>query len=698
PAKSCDGSGESLNEAQTTALDDPANDLADRVEIKWDLRVASGIDVEVDRSTGDLGTTLALTATIYDQFGDQFYGSNTANFEFLEGSPSDTDKNSPATADKSCVTPNTASCTVTISQATKSGSDLLCAWFGSAPTLAKGNLDGTCGGEGINDLDDASGVADPPEPVTDRIDVVQRAWFGSDSGVNLDCSPEKEGKPAGVEHKVACRATTAAGLAAPGTVVDAELTGANDKDGDSGATPDLSCVTAADGTCSLLTPKATAGAAALPGVTTYRAWIDSDNNDATHEADLSEGLDDAGKEPGDDPEPDGTDVVQVNWQGAPTIVEFDPDEGGASVGSCRPLTILVTDDAGQPADDVTLDVEQVHAFSQDWVDGNEPTVSFCEPGGGVNPAGVDLAQGDLGVPEESPDDPGTAGGRLRKPTDAEGLVTIGVAVSPTAKSDGSGAVTVTAYGDADANRDPDEKELKGSTTMTWVKPEGRTINCEDPRARATGRRGTVTCTVRDRFGVPLAGQAVQFAVQGAGSLKGSASVATDDAGRARARVTSLAPGDQVVAATLGSDLEGPEPSDVDDCDRVAGEPFGAAAGNCSDATTMTWTQATPYSVKLVSGRARASSSERSYRAKVVDRNGKPIAGAAVSWAEKGPGKLVKPDRFTDKKGFADAGLTSKRGGRAKLSVTTGACDEGGSCRARLVVRLKGKSRRAGRAL
>ncbi|MGH2736482.1 MAG: hypothetical protein ACRDKZ_12960, partial [Actinomycetota bacterium] len=29
PAKSCDGSGESLNEAQTTALDDPANDLAD---------------------------------------------------------------------------------------------------------------------------------------------------------------------------------------------------------------------------------------------------------------------------------------------------------------------------------------------------------------------------------------------------------------------------------------------------------------------------------------------------------------------------------------------------------------------------------------------------------------------------------------------------------------------------------------------
>ena len=101
-----------------------------------------------------------------------------------------------------------------------------------------------------------------------------------------------------------------------GTEIDFEIVGVGDPDdGDSPSTPDRTCTVPEGSTFCSMTPQASES-----GIQTIRAWIDFDKSDATIEADLSEGRDEA-TEPGDSGEPDATDVSEWNWSTMDTTSE-----------------------------------------------------------------------------------------------------------------------------------------------------------------------------------------------------------------------------------------------------------------------------------------------------------------------------------------------------------------------------------------
>lgn len=120
-----------------------------------------------------------------------------------------------------------------------------------------------------------------------------------------------------------------------GTNIDFELTGAGDPDeSDSPTTPDLTCtVSDGSGGCSVFMQSSE------EGNQTIRAWLDSDLNNASVEADMAEGYDESAT-PGDVPEPDRTDVALWGWYRSVWSVEttvtiaFD-DETGLFHGEAR---------------------------------------------------------------------------------------------------------------------------------------------------------------------------------------------------------------------------------------------------------------------------------------------------------------------------------------------------------------------------
>ena len=305
---------EATGEGQATDGSDAGNDLADQTEVTWEERSAAGggLDVEPERGVSNLGASHSLTASVFDQFGEQFLGSTTVNFEFFRGSPSDPDGNSPTTPDATCTTADSSSCTYNFTQSTVPGTDLLCAWMGSTPAMAGTNNNGTCATESVTDADDEGGAVDAPQPPSDSIDVVQKIWQSATSATQLDCNPEDSTGRRGTFHRITCTALNSSGATVAGAEIDVEATGINDPDGlDQPSDPDFSCVTSTAGTCSVTHGRGGIGSTDQAGSTVYRAWIDTDNDNATTEADGGEGRDEAATPGG--AEPDGTDVVQRTW-------------------------------------------------------------------------------------------------------------------------------------------------------------------------------------------------------------------------------------------------------------------------------------------------------------------------------------------------------------------------------------------------
>ena len=93
-----------------------------------------------------------------------------------------------------------------------------------------------------------------------------------------------------------------------GTQIDFEITGVADPDGsDTPTTPDLTCTVGEGGGGCAVHPPSSGG-----GEQTIRAWIDLDSDDATVEADTTEGWDED-SDPGSFGEPDLTDVALWTW-------------------------------------------------------------------------------------------------------------------------------------------------------------------------------------------------------------------------------------------------------------------------------------------------------------------------------------------------------------------------------------------------
>ena len=303
---------------------DTANDEADQVEKTWEQRRAASVDAEPETDTNSTGTNHRIHAFVFDQFGSQFQGNTTVKFEFFSGSPADTDGNTPNSPDRSCTTSNSNTCSIQYTSG-NAGTDLVCVWVGDTPPNMQGNnVGGTCDGEGLNDPDDEPSQSSPPtgdapEPGTDHRDVVQKQWQNPNAATRLDCDPETDTNPSGSSHTVTCTTRNESNSAVSQTQVDIEASGSNDpqNDGYSPQTPDFSCTTGSDGVCSFTHGPSGQGTTTQGGVTTYRAWIDSDNNNNSVEADPDEGRNE-GASPGQRGEPDDTDVVEKTWEGGPT--------------------------------------------------------------------------------------------------------------------------------------------------------------------------------------------------------------------------------------------------------------------------------------------------------------------------------------------------------------------------------------------
>jgi Ca2+-binding RTX toxin-like protein len=344
---------EPTNEGQTESGGDAGNDLADQAELTWEVVVAAGVDAEPESDANDLGATHTVAAQVFSQFGGPHTQTATSvNFEFFQGSPSNGDGNTPESPDQTCTTNTSdATCSISYSQSSTAGTDRICVWIDQAPTMSGDNTNGTCNNENLTDNDDDPGNFDAPQPTDDFQDVVQKRWRQTGEASVLDCGPETARNETQQSHTVTCTATNSQGQTVSGVNIDAEATGAGDADtSDSPLQSDFTCTTDASGSCGF------SDTSSQPGTTTYRAWIDADNNSPTVEADRDEGQSESA-EPGSSPEPDETDVVTKTWITTATRLDCNPETATNETGVAHTITCTPTDDSGQTVSGANVDVE-----------------------------------------------------------------------------------------------------------------------------------------------------------------------------------------------------------------------------------------------------------------------------------------------------------------------------------------------------
>lgn len=547
-----------------------ANESQNRV----DCDDNGGPNTEVENRTGTNSAAVIYTCTVTDNGGNprsgvQVNGENESGIN----DPDSDDSASYDSPDYGCTTESSGSCVVTVSQLEgELGTANIC-WY-TASTTSPAEV--RCADEPINENQNATTGADT---ANDSADKTQINWSDPTTASNLDCNPETASNPAGTPHTITCTVRNQSGGTVPLVQVDVEMTGAGDPDSsDSKLLPDAGCETDNSGSCSFTHTSTSTG------TTTYRAWIDADNDDTTTEADNAEVQ--------ADNDTDNTDVVTKTWVGSPGTIEITPESDSAEVGQCNPYTLTAKTSGNQPAVGAVIDVEQTH---EDAGQPNEPTVEFCVPASGPNASNVDTSKGDLGpnstaTDKENPDQKGTAGGETTQTTDANGQVTIGIKVTGNPSNDGSGLVQLVAFWDPNDNDDPDTGEAKDTASKTWTSPAGaggRTIDCEpETQTMTTDEDATVTCTVKDATGAAENGIEVTFSEQGPGTFASSSQGTTNAQGQVSVQLTSDEGGDQTVTGTITNSTQN-EP-DTDECERQAGDPTGSPAGVCADSVTVTW--------------------------------------------------------------------------------------------------------------
>lgn len=122
-------------------FDDRILDSADTVRVQWRKRSALGsIEVSPTSAARQPGTQHTLTVTIYDVAGAPLADATKVDFEFLAGSPHDSDGTTLNTPDRTCTTSFTSpSCSISYT-GTAAGRDLVCAWINHVPVVG---ADGT---------------------------------------------------------------------------------------------------------------------------------------------------------------------------------------------------------------------------------------------------------------------------------------------------------------------------------------------------------------------------------------------------------------------------------------------------------------------------------------------------------------------------------------------------------------------------
>ncbi|MGH2807494.1 MAG: hypothetical protein ACRDKT_09470 [Actinomycetota bacterium] len=352
----------------------------------------SGDDQETNPGSGGSTSRETYTCHVEDEFGNAVEGADVDGEVKADGpaTPDGNGVNDPDNPDStsydspdypregsSCTTDANGNCTIIVEQAdAELGTARVCFWVGS---IEEGEA--LCNEEATND----------PES-DDLADQVEKTWRQGTPppAVNLDCEPEEDANPQDTTHTITCEASDASGEPVVGAEIDVEATGDNDPDDNASLTdPDFSCTTGQDdpattgvdetGTCPIdHGPSTGAGdraeSTSEQGVTSYRAWIDSNNQDAQAEADTREGRDEE-TQPGtgcalDLVEPDCTDVVEKTW-GASQL-DCEPDTDSNPAGTKHTITCTATDAEGTPMRNAEIDVEATGDNDPDGEDEDSP--------------------------------------------------------------------------------------------------------------------------------------------------------------------------------------------------------------------------------------------------------------------------------------------------------------------------------------
>jgi hypothetical protein len=352
-------------------LPDNEPDCTDVVEKVWG---ASRLDCTPETARNPSGTLHTITCTATDETGALIANVNVDAEATGANDPDTVDGDSPDSPDFTCTTDSTGTCQIkhgpTGTGTTNSaGETVYRAWIDAdkdnATTEAddgEGPCSSTSGDEsGCAPADLAPGTSctSPVGAEPDCTDVVTKTWTAS----RVECTPETDTNPTGTRHDITCTATDAAGDPVEGTVIDAEATGTNDPDSaNSPTSPDFTCTTDATGTCQISHGPGGEGTTDDVGTTTYRAWIDEDDDDTTTEADATEGRDEASSA-GATAEPDDTDVVEKSWN--PSPLECEPETDGNPAGTSHTIQCSARNASNQPEAGIQIDVEATGANDPD---------------------------------------------------------------------------------------------------------------------------------------------------------------------------------------------------------------------------------------------------------------------------------------------------------------------------------------------
>ena len=316
---------------------------------------------------------------------------------------------------------------------------------------------------------------------------------------------------------------TAAGTCTGGTTGDTTNTP---------TTPDLTCtIPQGQTTCQVVFTSDASGTQQI------RAWVDDDKNNASTDFDVTEGRNagsqdcpgsdctGSGAEPGDRTEPDDTDVVSKTWFGAvapTTVLDCSPEVASnpaSGDGSTETYTCQLWDSKGTASttDDTTLASAGTRVDGENLAGANDPDDSSAAGTVDFNDACMTGTNGACTiniVPNEA-----QAGDALIcfwADADSDNVFAPagdqndGGGCDEADELTNSGTASATTIGTAERD---DRTDV---VRKTWVaRGVAAEIDCtpeSDQNIRGTTH--TVTCTVVDAFGNPVAGAAADFDVTG----------------------------------------------------------------------------------------------------------------------------------------------------------------------------------------
>jgi len=511
---------------------------------RLDCDDASGDDTETNPVTGT-GSSETYTCSFVDPTTTPItpFPGVKIDAENLNGANDPDDSAAAGTADfnDACTTAANGMCTVTITAAeSQLGSADICFWadedndaaFDPAGAETDG---GECG--------EAVGAAENDN----KTDVVTKTW-ATPVASSIEVTPESDVNQTGTSHTATATVRDQFGTPMAGVNVDWRVTGRN-----TAMVNDQ--ITNSNGQVTLTYPDA--GATGSAGDDTIRACSEA----AATEDDDCGGALDAGE---------FQDTANKRWIPEPAVaadVEVDMEaEGGG--GDCNANLADFTDTTGNDDWDATAaanDVDTTHKVcASAKTSGGEVleghTITFTSTGPGH------FASSGVATHNDLPDGAQVVIG-------ANGYAEIFL------HSTQSGVQTVTASLDGQSDSGTKPWQALAAPRNIDARPENAT--------NAPGTVHVVTATVTDRLGNHISGVMVTFTETGPGEFRTGGSTftgTTNASGKARAEVTTLPTesGVQTITASL------PTTAGVDECERAAGDPSGAPAGNCTDEVTKTW--------------------------------------------------------------------------------------------------------------